>query len=138
MGLYTSEEHAKRELVVREPHLNRAYAYLVFCLAEHLDPDGGRKKWTRVPEECDVMGLIAVRPLRSIGSGGVDGPSCVRVDGVERLVKQVAHGTPKLVARARSSSPSLVEPWGPSRRRLGRGGDLVWYSGPTPRGVLRQ
>ena len=49
MGSYTSEEHAKRGLVVREPHLNRAYADPAVRLAEHQDTDEGRKKRARVP-----------------------------------------------------------------------------------------
>lgn len=90
LGPYTGEEHAKRGLVVRESRLNRAY--LVVLLAEHLDPDEGRKKQGQVPEELDAPGPIDVRPLRSVGTGNTGDPSCARVDAADRPLKRMSQG----------------------------------------------
>lgn len=66
MGPYTGEDHAKRGLVVLEPHLMRAYVDPVVCLAERSDLGEGRKKRARVLEEYDVTGPIAAMPMRSV------------------------------------------------------------------------
>lgn len=75
-------------------------------LAEHPDPDEGRKKQAQVPEELDVLGPIVTRPLRSVGSGGAGDPTCARVDTAERPSKRMAQGPSKQVKRACSSSSS--------------------------------
>lgn len=92
LGPYTGEEHAKWGLVVRETHLNRAYTDPAFRLAERSDPDEGRKKRAHGPEELDSLGLIDVRPLRSIGAGDAGGPSCARVDSMDRPLKKALQG----------------------------------------------
>lgn len=94
LGPYTSEEHVKCGLVLWEPRLNNVYVDPTIRLAECPDPDNGRRKWARVPMECNIMQPIIARPLYSVGSGGTGGLSCARVDAAERSTKWVAQGTP--------------------------------------------
>lgn len=90
LGPYTDKEHAKRGLVVHESRLNRAYADQAIRLAEHADPDEGKKKQTHVPEELDAPGPIAAWPLRAIGASDMDSPSCARVDIAKRPLKRAS------------------------------------------------
>lgn len=92
LGHYTDKKHVKCGLVVCEPRLICAYADPTVRLAEHRDPDEGRKKWAWVPEECNVEGLIIMMSLRSIGSDGMGNLSCTKVDGAGRSTKRVAQG----------------------------------------------
>lgn len=88
---YIGEEHTKHLLVVREPWLNRAYKDGAL-LSERWYLDKGRKKCARAPNEYDVTDPIFAVPLHSVCSRGEGGPSCARVDVVERPVKRASHG----------------------------------------------
>ena len=57
--------------MVREPRLNHAYMDPAVRLEERVDPDAGKKKRVRGPEELEAGGPISAVPLRTTG---VDGP----------------------------------------------------------------
>lgn len=106
LGPYSSEEHAKRALVVREPRLNRAYLDPEVRLAERQDPDEGWKKQACVPDEGDAGEPIDAVPLRAVGIVNLGVVSCARVDAAGRSAKWDAPGTLERVASARSSGSS--------------------------------
>ena len=74
---------------MREPRLNRAYADPSVRLAERPDPDAGKKKRVRGPDELETPGPLRVAPLRAVGADragssgavveGLAGPSAKRV-----------------------------------------------------------
>ena len=104
LGPYTSEEHVRCRVVVREPRLNRAYDASVH-LSERADPDTGKKKRAHVPE-VEVTGPIATAPLcvARPRDGGV--PSRSLEDFEERPAKRLAEGTLEWVECSVSSSLS--------------------------------
>ena len=69
LGPYTADEHSKRKLVVRETRLNRAYLGSDAQLVERADPDAGKRKRVRGPEELESGGPISTVPLRAVGTG---------------------------------------------------------------------
>lgn len=70
LGPYTAEEHAKWGQVVGEHRLNRAYTDPSVQPADRLDPDAGKRKRVRGPDELEASGPIPAVPLRAVGAGG--------------------------------------------------------------------
>ena len=70
LGPYTAEEHAKWGQVVGEHRLNRAYTDPSVQPADRLDPDAGKRKRVRGPDELETPGPIRAVPLRAVGAGG--------------------------------------------------------------------
>ena len=105
LGPYTGEEHAKRGQVVREPRLNRAYADPSVRLVERPDPDAGKKKRVRGPDELETLGPIRVAPLRAIGADGAGGSSAgLEVAGPAAKKMAVAPEVPQGASSSSASS----------------------------------
>lgn len=68
-------------MVVRELRINRAYQDQGVRLAEHPDPDEGKKKRALTLEGCDDAGPIFAAPLRYVCSKGDGVPSYAGASG---------------------------------------------------------
>ena len=85
LGPYTGEEHSKRANAVHDRRLNRAYRDPATRLSECPDPDAGKRKRARGPEELEGSGPISAIPLRafggaSVGKAGFAGAWCAEAD----------------------------------------------------------
>ena len=108
LGPYTADEHSKRRVVVREARLNRAYVDPALQPAERADPDAGKKKRVRGPEELEAGGPIRAVPLRAVGVG-VAGEVAVGAPGPPpRKTSRVSAGPLEAVVSASSSAASLA------------------------------
>ena len=108
LGPYTADEHSKRRVVVREARLNRAYVDPALQPAERADPDAGKKKRVRGPEELETGGPISAVPLRAVGVC-VAGEVAVGAPGPPpRKTSRVPVGPLEAVGSASSSAASLA------------------------------
>lgn len=94
---------------MREPCLNRAYVDPVVRLVERPDPDAGKKKWVRGPEELEGPGPISAVPLQAVGATGVDpfGYAGAGATGPASKVSRVP-AAPQEVSSSTSSSAALL------------------------------
>ena len=90
--------------------MNRAYDVSV-SLPKRIDPDAGKKKWSRVPE-VELGGPIAAKPLRAIHPSDGGGPSRNLKAAEERPAKRVvqdpfeAHAEVSSRASSNNGAPS--------------------------------
>ena len=113
LGPYTGEEHSKRANAVHDRRLNRAYRDPAVRLLERPDPDAGKKKRARGPEELEGTGPISAVPIRAIGGASIGkagfAAGCSVVPSSKRASREP--GAPRQTSSAASSSAgSLAAP----------------------------
>ena len=92
--------------MVREARLNRAYVDPALQPAERADPDAGKRKRARGPEELEAGGPIPAVPLRAVGVG-VAGEVAVGAPGPPpRKTSRVSSVPLEAVVSASSSAAS--------------------------------
>lgn len=127
---------------MREPRVNRAYVDPVVCLAEHPNPNAGRKKWVRGLEELEGPGLINAVPLQVIRIIGVDrfGPAGEDATGPASKKVSRATGASQEVSSSMSCSSTTLQvaPWAGAAEVVASSFGIASMSRNCPPGRLRR